>query len=525
MNILDSVISAISPITAERRALARARIKVLTRRSYDGAGKGRILQGWQSSMAGPNMVIEGALPMLRARSRDMLRNMPTARKAVEDYLSYTIGKGIRPQPKTSDDQLNNEIEAVWREWVEVADADGCGTYYGLQAAVFRSIFEGGDAIIRLRPRRPSDGLPVPLQLDALEGDYIDEGYNEDRANGVRIRMGVEIGPRGNVQAYHVFREHPGERHGMRGAAARVRVPVEQAMHVFYRERLKQRRGVPWLAASMMKARQLDDYEISELERKKIEAAVAAVVLGPSADIGEAPGSAALAPVMMDSDDNPIEKIAPGMIAYANGAGSIEFNKPAPASGYAEYKTAQMQTIAAGALMPYEIMSGDLSRANYSSLRAGILTWRKIVERLQQHVVIDMFCKPTYRRFIDMAAGTGRLPRFKRRPELARELYHAEWTAPRFPAVDPLKEAQADLIETRAGTKSLTRVAKERGDDLADLLEEIRTERQMAKSMGIILDSDPAKVSRSGVMQSMPPDADAPATPEDPEGEEEGSEDD
>jgi capsid protein len=67
-----------------------------------------------------------------------------------------------------------------------------------------------------------------------------------------------------------------------------------------------------------------------------------------------------------------------MFAYARGGKDIKFNAPATVGGYAEYKKAMLRTAAAGLRLPYELLSGDLSDVNFSSIRAGIVEFRRFV---------------------------------------------------------------------------------------------------------------------------------------------------
>ncbi len=46
--------------------------------------------------------------------------------------------------------------------METADAARLTDFYGLQALACRAMLEGGKALVRLRYRRPDDGLPVAL---------------------------------------------------------------------------------------------------------------------------------------------------------------------------------------------------------------------------------------------------------------------------------------------------------------------------------------------------------------------------
>ena len=59
-------------------------------------------------------------------------------------------------------------------------------------------------------------------------------------------------------------------------------------------------------------RDLDDYEVAELVRKKTEACVTAFVFGDDES------QQGIAPAVVDADGNRVEQFEPGPIAYARG---------------------------------------------------------------------------------------------------------------------------------------------------------------------------------------------------------------
>jgi capsid protein len=67
----------------------------------------------------------------------------------------------------------------------------------------------------------------------------------------------------------------------------------------------------------------------------------------------------------------------------------------------------------------------------------------------------MFCRPTWRRFIDTLVVTGAIP---------SPFYGVQWTAPKFESVDPLKDAPAELKRIRTGTLTLSEAIAQNGYD-------------------------------------------------------------
>ncbi|MFZ8458445.1 phage portal protein, partial [Staphylococcus aureus] len=80
------------------------------------------------------------------------------------------------------------------------------------------------------------------------------------------------------KAYWMWPNHPGDTLVNTGGLKSVRIPAEQILHVFEKDRPGQIRGVTAFASVMMKMRDLDDYDDAELWRKKIESCFAAFVI-------------------------------------------------------------------------------------------------------------------------------------------------------------------------------------------------------------------------------------------------------
>jgi lambda family phage portal protein len=259
------------------------------------------------------------------------------------------------------------------------------------------------------------------------------------------------------------------------------VPARQVLHLFERLRPGQVRGVPWFAPVMLKLRDLDAYDEAELVRKKIEACFAAFVTGVQDE--ETLGRARMEP----SGDR-VETFEPGMIEYLEPGKDVRFASPAASGGYAEYMRMQLHAVAAGVGLTYELLTGDLSQVNYSSIRAGLIEFRRRMEALQWQLLVPGLCQPIWRRFVATAQAAGKLP---------EGTISAEWTPPRFEAVDPMKDIQADILAVRAGVMTLKEAIARQGYEPAQVLAEIAAINAELDALGITLDTDPRRSTRTG----------------------------
>jgi lambda family phage portal protein len=484
-NWIDRAIATVAPGVARRRLQERHAFEMLAR-AYDGAAVGRRTDGWRTSASSADVEITSGASRLRDRMRDLVRNNPHAAKAVAVLVNNIVGSGIRPRPTTGTDALDNRINELWNAWACHADADGLADVHGLTTLAVREMIEGGDVFLRRRIRRAEDGLPVPLQLQLLESDHLDEMKTAVLGDGGRIVRGIEYDAIGRRRAYWLFPDHPGEIGlPLSRNLTPMRIPADGIAHLFERQRV-QSRGVPWGAPAMRALRDLDDWTNAELVRKKTEACLVGVVVGADeADQG-------VAPSVVDANGKTIEQFEPGLIAYARGSKDVKFNQPASTAGVSEWLRAQLHIIAAGFRVPYELLTGDLSQVNYSSLRGGLVEFRRMVDTLQWQLVIPCFCEPIWRWFTEAAWTAGLIP---------HPVVKVEWQPPRFDAVDPLKDAQADLLMLRSGTMTLAQAIARQGYDPATQLAEISKMNALLDGLKIVLDSDPRLMTKTGSTQA------------------------
>lgn len=480
------------------------------RRGYDAAKPSKLSSGWRTPATSANREVLTGLPYLRARSRDLVRNHPHASRAIEVLETWSVGTGIRPRARTGDDDLDKRLGDWWAQFVEHSDVDGHDDFYGQQALVARTVGESGEVGFSFVPRHSHSGLPVPLQLQIFEGDHVDHTQTRELPDGGRVVMGVHLDESGRVRGYEIHPSHPGD-YGLmsRGYATEFR-SRDQMQLCFERLRPGQLRGVPRGVSAFLSARMSQDYEFAELDRKRLEASLAMVVRGMSPKEFESEDGA-LFPVMSDGEGNLFDRLEPGTIAYAMNAAEVEFPTVPASQGFVEFKRTQTQAIAAAYGLTYEMLSADVSQANYSSSRAGFLIAMRTVRRLQQNVVVRQFSQPVWNRMLDTLEALGHIPEGTPRT--------ADWSLPPMPTVDPVKDAQADLMAVRSGQKTLFQVAAERGMDFRQMAAEMAAANALLDELGIVLDSDPRRVTRAGVDQFDDPRRDdvaqatTPAKPE------------
>jgi len=474
---LDNVIGWISPEAGLRRAHMRNALQVA--RSYEGARHGRRTAGWTAGAGSANSEIGPSLAYLRNRSRQLVRDNPYASRAIDTLVSACVGTGVLA--KTG----NRQVDQVWERWCKVADADGLQDWYGIQALLARGMFESGEVLLQRTFPTSSAGLDVPMQVRVLEADFLDNTKTERLSDGGFIITGIEHDATGKRVAYWLYDNHPGEVIPIAGFGYKSRrVSADQVIHLYERKRPGQVRGVPRLASSLMRMRDLDDYEEAELVRKKIEACFAAFVT-TSED------KRTLAESSQASAKGPrIETFSPGMIEYLAPGESVDFGAPAP-SDNSNYVAQQLYAIAAGAGVTYGQLTGDYRRSTFSSERVAIQEFRQMMEALRWLVFVPAVCERVFAWFTNSAYYSGRV---------RTDSYNVQYTPPKWPWLDPLKDTQAAKEEIKGGLRTLSEHIRMLGYNPDEVFAEMKDERDRLSDLGIKLDTTQPQASQAPAAQ-------------------------
>ena len=320
-------------------------------------------------------------------------------------------------------------------------------------------------------------------------------------NGGTIKAGVEFDAIGRRRAYWMFREHPGEMVRSRNdfSVASVPVPAEKVIALFQVLRPGQVRGVPGLATVLALLHDIREADDAHLQRQKIQNLYATFEEIPANDSESVLGGEEV------EDDVPEITAAAGSHVLLPPGHKITFGTPPTGnSDYEAFVRTKLRAAAAGAGVTYEQLTGDLSKVNFSSIRAGLIEFRRELEQVQHHVLIFQLCRRVWRRWFETAVLSGALTVPEAERPNMRKLLRPLWQPPGFEYVDPEKDVKAAVRRIRAGLSSRVREAAKTGIDVEDLDLEIAADNLRAEQLGLILTSNPQHVSDAGVGQAADP---------------------
>lgn len=458
-NLLDRAIAYVMPGVAVKRMVHRNQLALSG--GYAGAKIDRAqLSRWQPTAGSANADTIPDLPVLRARSRDQMRNAPVALGALNSTVSHVVGTGLTYTPAIDaeflglDDEQAEEwqddVKRRFKSWAESIDCDVSRQldFYGIQELVFRSFLESGDCFV-LTPRISRTGKPARLALQVIEADRV---CNPDRAMDTEtVACGIEINPdTGEAIAYHIAKQHPGsgtyvvnsnnswKRVTARGNATGRR----NVLPIFKPLRPGQLRGVPWIAPILEPLKQLGRWAEAELN--------AAVVSGLTATF-----------ITMDPEafDTLYDEDAKGVIVdKAMGwSGEMESAKAVnllpgeksesptpgrPNPAFDPFWIAMVRQIGMALEMPYEVLVMHF-QSSYSASRAALLiAWKSF--RSKRDLLAKMLCQPVFELWLTEEIAEGRIhaPGFFADDVVRAAWCAAIWTGDGPGSIDPVKEVLA-----------------------------------------------------------------------------------
>lgn len=414
-----------------------------------------------------NSEVNGAQKALISRSRDLVRNSPYAKKAIDTIVSNVVGAGIVPHLKG---RTKGQTKRIIEAWKKVAETSLCDNelkqdFYSLQSLAMRTIAESGEVLAMkfMEPDSP--------KIQLLEPDFIDSSVVSAIAGNTDNWInGVLVDKNNRVKKYKLYDRHPGDRTYFNVQSKDV--DAKNVIHSFKIDRPGQLRGVPWAHAVINTLKDFDDFQYATLVRQKI----AACLVGVITSIG---GETLINPDKLKQKRKNETKMTPGSFKYLDEGEDVKFSSPPPTQNYREYVAETIRAVACGFGITYESISNDYSQVNYSSGRMGHIEMRKNLEQWRWNILIPQFCDPYMAMFKEWCKLRGIVGS-------EDEISH-EWVPPAYSMIDPTKEIEADKEAIKAGLKSKSMAIREQGLDPDQVREEIRIEREADKAAGLNFD--------------------------------------
>lgn len=465
---IDDVIGIVAPRVAARRMQARGAMAMA---SYHGGKMDRAAtRNWRPGAGSANADTTLDRADLRARSRDLARNNPTACAATNANVTNVIGTGLSMRPRIDAETLGlsaeeaaaieNEISREWKLWSGSQSCDAARTldFYGLQEQAFRAMLESGD-VFALLPSIQHKDNPYTVTVQLIESDRVSNpDWGADKQNLVG---GVEFDDCGAPKAYHISDKHPGDllRTGIKWqpyAAFGATTGRRNVLHLFEQLRPGQARGVPFLSPVIEPLKQLGTYTDAELQAAVISGAFA-VFIKMDPDAFQDLFNESQRNTVIDSASKWDGNLSAGKaVNLLPGEEVSSANPGRPNSEFDPFVASIFKQIGMALELPVEVLTMAFS-TSYSAARASLLiAWRVFYKR--RNFMASRFCQPIYEEFLAEAVGMGRLalPGFFSDPIVRQAWCNAEWAGDGPGSIDPQKEVGAAKERVQLGISTLDR---------------------------------------------------------------------
>lgn len=437
----------------------------LVKRSYRAAYPDRLASGFGFFGTTTREETRREIRGLVNHSRHAAQNFDFQRAYEMLFRRHVIGpNGIRLQmqirePDGRRDKLAERlIEDAWAKWGKKGTPTKCGqlSWWGVECQIATGVAREGGAFLRLHEGRGRG--PFGFQVEPVLFDRLDLDLTTPLAGGGYIESGFEYDGTGRLIAFHIWDRAHAEAH--RGTMQkRERVPVTKMLYVLVPEEIAQVLGVPRSSTALRLMNMSEKYQESALVAANYGAAQM-VFFKQQDSSGQIGGDA--------QTEVPIDDIEAGTMAMLPpGVEPVPHAPAYPEAAIEPFMRHMGTSQAAGLGVAYETLTADLSRANFSSLRAGKGEERD-EWRMLQRAIFEGLHDQVFAKWLPMAMLSGRI----RLPLAKLDKFQAATWRPRgWPSVNPKDDATANANDLASGAKSLTEIIAEKGRSLEDVLDE------------------------------------------------------
>jgi capsid protein len=257
---------------------------------------------------------------------------------------------------------------------------------------------------------------------------------------------------------------------MKRYAARDAQGNRQVFHCYLPDRVSQTRGVTAFAPIVDMVGYHDDIQFAKLVQCQVTSAFA-VLRERSAMAtyqSDAQTGARSTEMLSDGTTRVLEGIAPGMIVTGQpGEKLLGFSPNIPNPEWKPFALLILSFVAINLGLPLAVLLLDPSETNFSGWRGAMDQARIGFRRLQRRLATRLHERVYPWKLRQFAAEDSA---FRRRLD-DPSLFAHRWQFPRWPYIEPMTDAAADLIRQRNLLASPRMVAAERGYDWDDVVEQ------------------------------------------------------
>lgn len=474
LNWLERTIGTVSPQWAYKRKAWRSAMD-----AFDSGSRRGVNTNWNPHVA-DGQIQRAERELIRARAQDLERNSDIVQSILTALERNIVGSGIMLQSKVSRDnvdseELNNQIEKLWREFSKAENCDVTGTQSmeEIEEAIIRRFYvDGGIFIVKVYVQNSQ--FPFKIQLRSVDELNTLLFSSENH----RVIDGIELDEYNKPIAYHFKKFEYTGTNLIAIPHESIRVKAEDAIFLFKKNTPQQIREISQLATAIPRIRDANQFMEAVSIKERVLACLSVFIKKstPTGNVGR--GFSSSNGEKIDYDG---VSLSPGMIGELNPGDEVQTVIPSgQASNTREFITTLVRLVASGVGLSYEAVSRDLSQVNYSSARQGLIEDKKTYKRLQK-MLVDKFLTPIYLEFLRTAYLQGQLQvkDFFRNTE--KYTSHV-WIPPGSQWIDPGREVNAYKTALESNQDTLSRICAERGEDWKEVIQQRAAETKLINEL-------------------------------------------
>lgn len=433
-----------------------------------------------------NQLMQGEYKTSVQRARYEYHRNGYAKGIVKTFAKDIVGKvGPTLQIVSDDPDFNAAGEDLFKEYRKKENYD-IGARLSLTAELKLDIkmmmITGGGFTQRVTDKNAR--FPVQTKSQNIHPDRVDTPIGS--AGHDNIFHGIEVDRKtGRVSKYHV-RDPDGS---LLAAITSKEVAAEDMLHLYVPDESEQIRSMPWMESVLDVFSQLRAFTRDTLLAARI-ATMFGVLLhadNPDAEFQEESFITDLEPASQMT-------LPPGYQAS-------QVKPEHPSTQYEAFIKSKLREAGRPVLMPYLKVASDAAGHNYSSGRLDLQDYNSFCEEVR-----GLFEEDKLERIVTDVVREGSLTeaippqpvKLTKTPlgPVAVPAWHAIWTWPPQPHVDPEKEARAASIRIESGTSTRTQEANARNRDYADMVAQRKREQDIETEAGVSLPEPGGMIERS-----------------------------
>jgi capsid protein len=420
-----------------------------------------------------SLVQDGTREMIRLKLSDMRRNNPIVAGVGLRMARFIVGaQGVCPQVKTADAGWNQAAEMFWTEYGKNCDSRGRLNVRAIQAmAVSLRPIHGGIYLERL-----ADGTVRPIECERIRQPS-DGKRQKAFVDGVRVNRAT-----GRIEEYCIHaRDAAGTFGGKHDEVFRPSAVIMPFVAPSWR--VDQVRELPDLAPIVPCLQDMGELLKYTINTAKSQSKQVGFLQKGSAG----PSNAIPRGRMVDTASGKRQTwdLEWGEVLEGNPGDSLSMLvSPTPGANHMPYIDFWMKLCASAIDFPYEFLSLDFSKADWSRMRGVLLMINHALRPWQAWLADNMSAWWNWRIGMECKKGGALYPC----PVNAfgiPQFMRVEWQSPEELWLDRQETAQADIIEYGLGQTTLAKSAKRHGvGDLADNLRAKAKELSLAREIEI-----------------------------------------